>query len=98
MDIPLPPVGDSIDRGYMASWEKSIGDYCAEDEVVAIVDTDKISFDVKTHVGGELIETLVEDGDEIEIGQVIARLKAGPMPADYGTSTSSLTCMFLPLS
>lgn len=87
MDIPLPPIGDSIDRGFLASWEKSIGDYCAEDEVIAIVDTDKISFDVQTPVGGELVETLVEDGDDIEIGQVMARVKVAPMPADYGMSS-----------
>mmetsp|Transcript_13167 Transcript_13167/g.17058 ORF Transcript_13167/g.17058 Transcript_13167/m.17058 type:complete len:107 (+) Transcript_13167:24-344(+) len=48
VDIPLPPLADSIDRGILASWEKKVGDYVAVDETIAVIDTDKVSVDVKS--------------------------------------------------
>lgn len=36
----------------MVEWRKSVGDEVSEDEVVAVVETDKVSVDVRsTHVG-----------------------------------------------
>lgn len=45
-------MGDSISEGTVVQWCKSVGDEVAEDEVIAVVETDKVSVDVKsTHVG-----------------------------------------------
>lgn len=54
-----------------------MGDFCDEDETIATVDTDKVSIEVKSPVPGELKEALVEEGDEIQVGQVIARIIKG---------------------
>uniref|UniRef100_A0A6S8AMK0 dihydrolipoyllysine-residue succinyltransferase n=3 Tax=Aplanochytrium stocchinoi TaxID=215587 RepID=A0A6S8AMK0_9STRA len=81
VDIPLPPLADSIDRGILASWEKKVGDYVAVDETIAVIDTDKVSVDVKSPEGGELIETLAEEGDDLEVGQIIARIMPKEAPA-----------------
>lgn len=36
----------------MVEWRKSVGDEVSEDEVIAVVETDKVSVDVRsTHVG-----------------------------------------------
>ena len=38
--------------------------------------TDRIANDVEASVGGEVVEVLVEDGQAVEFGQVLAKVKA----------------------
>ncbi|CAN0516753.1 unnamed protein product, partial [Ectocarpus sp. 12 AP-2014] len=48
----LGRLGDSISEGTVVEWRKSVGDEVSEDEVIAVVETDKVSVDVRsTHVG-----------------------------------------------
>lgn len=45
-------MGESIAEGTVVEWRKAVGDSVAEDEVIAVVETDKVSVDVRsTHVG-----------------------------------------------
>lgn len=45
-------LGDSITEGTLVQWCKAVGDEVAEDEVIAVVETDKVSVDVRSaHVG-----------------------------------------------
>lgn len=45
-------LGDSISEGTVVQWCKSVGDEVQEDEVIAVVETDKVSVEVRsTHVG-----------------------------------------------
>jgi len=80
VDIPVPTLADSIDRGNLATWEKEIGDYVAVDETIAVIDTDKVSVDLKSPEGGELVEKLAEEGDDIEVGQIIAKIMPKEAP------------------
>lgn len=50
--MALPGLGDSISEGTVVQWCKSVGDSVKEDEVIAVVETDKVSVEVRsTHVG-----------------------------------------------
>lgn len=45
-------MGDAISEGTVVEWRKAVGDQVAEDEVIAVVDTDKVSVDIRSaHVG-----------------------------------------------
>ena len=44
--LNVPAMGDSITEGTVASVEKAVGDAVAVDEIVAVIDTDKVSVDV----------------------------------------------------
>ena len=45
-------LGDAISEGTVVEWKKSVGDEVSEDEVVAVIETDKVTVDVRsTHVG-----------------------------------------------
>ncbi|ETN00137.1 hypothetical protein PPTG_18305, partial [Phytophthora nicotianae INRA-310] len=45
-DVPVPSMGDSISEGTVVEWLKQPGDAVAEDEVVVVLETDKVSVDV----------------------------------------------------
>jgi pyruvate/2-oxoglutarate dehydrogenase complex dihydrolipoamide acyltransferase (E2) component len=45
--ISLESLGDSITSAVLLSWQKEVGDSIKEDDIIAIVETDKvINFDV----------------------------------------------------
>lgn len=85
IDIPLPPLADSIDSGTLATWEKAVGDFCAVDETIAVIDTDKVSVDVKSPQNGEITELLAEEGDELKVGDIIARIVPKEAPEQTET-------------
>ena len=42
VDVPVPSMGDSITEGTLVEWSKDVGDYCAVDDVVAVIETDLV--------------------------------------------------------
>ncbi|WCL54009.1 2-oxoglutarate dehydrogenase complex dihydrolipoyllysine-residue succinyltransferase [Gimibacter soli] len=73
-DIVIPQLGESITEGSIGSWLKKVGDAVAADEPIVEVETDKVAMEVPSPVAGVLIETLVAEGDTVEIGALIARV------------------------
>lgn len=70
-------MGDSISEGVLSQWTKKAGDSVAVDEVVVIIDTDKISIEVRSPVDGVIEETLAEESATVPVGAELFRIKAG---------------------
>lgn len=41
--VPVPIMGESITTGTLADWSVSVGDAVDADQVVAVIDTDKVA-------------------------------------------------------
>ena len=50
------------------------GDYVNEDDVVLVLETDKVSVDVRASEGGRVVEILGEVDDVVEVGSALYRL------------------------
>ena len=74
VDVTIPRIGESITTVFIARWLKKPGDAVAEGDPLFEVDSDKASMEVPSPVAGVLSETLAGEGDEIEIGAVVARV------------------------
>ena len=57
--VNVPPLGESITEGSIAQWEKAPGDTVNVDDVVAVIETDKVTVDIKSVFGGKMSEQLV---------------------------------------
>ncbi len=73
-DIQVPTLGESITEGTLAQWLKKPGEAVAVDEPIAELETDKVSVEVPSPVGGVLSEQVVKEGDTVAVGAVIARI------------------------
>jgi 2-oxoglutarate dehydrogenase E2 component (dihydrolipoamide succinyltransferase) len=73
-DVQVPALGESITEGTLAQWLKKPGEAVAADEPIASLETDKVSVEVPSPVAGVLAEQLVEEGQEVAVGAVIARI------------------------
>ena len=54
----LETLGESITSAVLVSWSKEPGDSVREDDVIAIVETDKVTMDIKAKKNGVFIEGL----------------------------------------
>jgi 2-oxoglutarate dehydrogenase E2 component (dihydrolipoamide succinyltransferase) len=82
VEIEMPQMGESVMEGTVIEWTKSIGDMVEEDETLLEIATDKVDTEVPSPQAGKLVEIKAEEGDTIEVGQVIAVLETNGEAAD----------------
>jgi 2-oxoglutarate dehydrogenase E2 component (dihydrolipoamide succinyltransferase) len=89
-------MGDSITEGTIVDLPVAPGDYVQTDDVVVVLETDKVSVDVRAPEGGALVEVLGEIDDVVEVGSGLFRIDtdadaperaAAPMPDKEETLT-----------
>eukprot|EP00455_Lapot_gusevi_P049835 TRINITY_DN7135_c0_g2_i1.p1 TRINITY_DN7135_c0_g2~~TRINITY_DN7135_c0_g2_i1.p1 ORF type:complete len:424 (+),score=185.18 TRINITY_DN7135_c0_g2_i1:66-1274(+) len=78
--IVVPSMGDSISTGTIASWTKAVGDPVNVDDVVVVLETDKVSVDVRSPKSGSLLAQLGKVQDTLAVGEPLAKIKVGPAP------------------
>jgi pyruvate dehydrogenase E2 component (dihydrolipoamide acetyltransferase) len=71
----LPSLGADMDEGTLLEWRVSPGERVARGQVVAVVDTSKAAVDVEIWQDGIVDELLVEPGQKIPVGTVMATLR-----------------------
>lgn len=67
-----------------AAWHASIaapGDWVNQDDVVVVLETDKVSVEVRAPTAGFLDEQLAATGATVAVGSPLAKLRAGEKPA-----------------
>ncbi len=87
VDVMIPQIGESITSVFIARWLKKPGEAVREGDAIVELDSDKASMEVPAPSSGVLSEALAEEGDEIDIGAVVARIDetaeaAAPAPAE----------------
>lgn len=74
MDIILPKWGMTMQEGVLASWLVSVGDTVSEGQSVASIETEKVEAEVEAPAAGTITELLFEEGADVEVGAIIARM------------------------
>lgn len=74
-DVKLPPLAEGVDKANVSYWHHSVGDTVNEGEDLVELVTDKATFNMPAPASGVLKEVLVSEGDEIKVGQTIARIE-----------------------
>ena len=77
VDVTVPVMGESVTEGTLSEWLKKPGEAVAKDEAIAEIETDKVAVEVPSPVDGVMGETVVAEGETVEIGTVIARIEEG---------------------
>ncbi len=77
VELVIPSMGESVKSAIISRWLKKPGDAVKLDEALVEVDSDKATAELPSPVAGVVEALLVAEGDEVAIGQVIARIAAG---------------------
>lgn len=73
IEIKVPSPGESITEVQLASWLIESGDYVEKDQEIAEIDSDKATLSISAEESGT-IECLIEAGDVIAVGTIIANI------------------------
>ncbi len=63
----VPALGESITEGALAEWIKNVGESVEVDDVIAMVETDKVTVDIKSPYSGTLVEQLANIDDTVSL-------------------------------
>jgi 2-oxoglutarate dehydrogenase E2 component (dihydrolipoamide succinyltransferase) len=75
--IAMPQMGISVAEGTIVEWRKRPGDWVDVDEPVCDVSTDKVDVEIPAPAAGRLARIVVEPGETVEVGTLLAELDAG---------------------
>ncbi|WP_456274453.1 2-oxoglutarate dehydrogenase complex dihydrolipoyllysine-residue succinyltransferase [Bacillus sp. AK031] len=89
-EIKVPELAESITEGTIAQWLKQPGDYVEKGEYIVELETDKVNVEVISEEAGTIQELKAEEGDTVEVGQVIAIVgEGGQQPASAEEKTEA---------
>lgn len=81
-EIKVPELAESITEGTIAQWLKKPGEYVEKGEYIVELETDKVNVEVISEEAGVIQELKAEEGDTVQVGEVIAIVSAdGAAPA-----------------
>ena len=99
VDITIPSPGESITEVSLSGWLKDDGSYVEKDELLAEIESDKATLELRAPASGTL-KIATKKGDGIKVGAVVASIDAtsakpaGAPPAKQvasGTTTPAAT-------
>lgn len=73
--ILLPDVGEGIAEAELVEWSVAVGDKVVEDDVLAIVMTDKAAIEVPSSVTGKVLSLGGDIGEVIAIGSPLVEIE-----------------------
>ena len=79
-EVVMPQMGVSVAEGTIVEWRKRVGDWVERDEPIVDISTDKVETEVPSPFAGRLAAILVEAGQTVDVGTVIAHLDVEARP------------------
>jgi multifunctional 2-oxoglutarate metabolism enzyme len=90
IDVVTPAAGESVTEGTILEWRVKVGEPIKLDETIVEISTDKVDVELPSPAAGVVSEILVEEGETVTVGQVIARISVnGAAPAAAPATASS---------
>ncbi|HEY4997027.1 MAG TPA: multifunctional oxoglutarate decarboxylase/oxoglutarate dehydrogenase thiamine pyrophosphate-binding subunit/dihydrolipoyllysine-residue succinyltransferase subunit, partial [Solirubrobacteraceae bacterium] len=86
IDVVTPAAGESVTEGTILEWHVKVGDVVKLDATIVEISTDKVDVELPSPASGTVTEILVEEGDTVTVGQVIARIA---LDGGNGSATTS---------
>jgi len=74
IDVVTPAAGESVTEGTILEWRVKVGDPIKLDDTIVEISTDKVDVELPSPGTGVVSEILVEEGETVTVGQVIARI------------------------
>ncbi|HSM19512.1 MAG TPA: dihydrolipoamide acetyltransferase family protein [Hyphomicrobiales bacterium] len=80
-DFLMPSLGADMETGTVVEWRVKPGSPVKKGDVIAVVETHKGAIEVECFEEGTVSELCVEEGEEVPVGALLARLNGAGEPA-----------------
>jgi len=81
VEVVMPQMGVSVSEGTITKWLKQVGEEIQSDEALLEISTDKVDTEVPSPASGVVSEILVQEGQTVPVGTVLARIGGEVAPA-----------------
>lgn len=71
----MPSLGADMEAGTLTAWKVQPGDVVRRGDIVAVVETEKANIDVEIFSDGTIERLLVQPGDKVPVGTVLATFR-----------------------
>jgi len=88
-EIKMPQLGESVHEGTLGRWLKKTGDTVAKYEPLVEVITDKVNVEMPSPYAGVLEQIVVQEGQTVTAGTVIATIRESGAPARAAAQPSA---------
>jgi 2-oxoglutarate dehydrogenase E2 component (dihydrolipoamide succinyltransferase) len=75
LELKVPSVGESITEVEISEWQKAEGESVKRDEVVAILETEKVTVELPAPGTGVITKILKKKGETAKVGDVIGYME-----------------------
>jgi len=90
MDVIMPQLGETVAEGVVTRWYKKVGDAIKADETLFDVETDKVSTEIPSPVGGVVAEILIEEGVTAKVGARLAVIREAGVASTAPTAEAAV--------
>jgi pyruvate dehydrogenase E2 component (dihydrolipoamide acetyltransferase) len=90
----MPSLGADMDEGTLLEWLVKPGDTVHRGDIVAVVDTAKSAVEVECFADGVVEALVVDPGQVVPVGAVLARLGENGQPAEHAGAAPAATALF----
>jgi len=73
IEITVPKLGLTMEEATLVSWKAAAGDMVKKEQIVLVLETDKVTFEMPSP-GGGLLHPVAAPGSRIEVSQVVGYL------------------------
>ncbi|UCF47324.1 MAG: 2-oxo acid dehydrogenase subunit E2, partial [Myxococcales bacterium] len=80
-EFVMPSLGADMTAGTLAKWRVAVGDSISQGDIIAEVETDKGLIEVEVFEAGVVQRLLVQEGEKVPVGTVLAEIGAKSAPA-----------------
>jgi 2-oxoglutarate dehydrogenase E2 component (dihydrolipoamide succinyltransferase) len=81
VELKVPSVGESITEVQVGEWLKNVGDSVRQDDVVVMLETDKVTVELPAPVSGTISQILLKPGTSANVGDIVGYMEEGPVAA-----------------
>ncbi|MFC4386766.1 2-oxoglutarate dehydrogenase complex dihydrolipoyllysine-residue succinyltransferase [Gracilibacillus marinus] len=90
-EIKVPELAESITEGTIAEWLVSEGDTIEKGAPICELETDKVNVEVNADYTGVVVELVRQTGDDVEVGEVIAKIDENGEVSSDSSDAQSIT-------
>lgn len=73
--LKLPRISMNMEEGTIVAWRKQPGDAFRQGEILYEIETEKATQEVEAPCDGRLVEILVPEGENVEVGAEVCRIE-----------------------
>jgi pyruvate dehydrogenase E2 component (dihydrolipoamide acetyltransferase) len=89
IDITMPRLSDTMERGTIIKWNVKEGDEVSSGDAIADIETDKATMEMQVYDDGKIAKLLVGEGKTVDVGTKIAVLAESGEDVDAGSKESA---------